>query len=29
MYAYSDCMLRLYDQLRKHPAVLTAILKLQ
>ncbi|MDY0146278.1 MAG: hypothetical protein RBS84_09875 [Kiritimatiellia bacterium] len=29
IYAYSDCMLRLYDQLRKHPAVLTAILELK
>ncbi|NLB65571.1 MAG: hypothetical protein GX803_03765 [Lentisphaerae bacterium] len=29
MYAYSDCMLRLYDQLRKFPAVLTALIELQ
>ena len=29
IFAYSDCMLRLYDQLRQHPAVLTAILGLR
>jgi hypothetical protein len=28
MYAYSDCMLRLYDQLRRNPAVLTALIEL-
>ncbi len=28
MYAYSDCMLRLYDQLRKQPAILAALLRL-
>lgn len=29
MYAYSDCMLRLYDQLRKAPDILTAIICLR
>jgi hypothetical protein len=29
MYAYSDCMLRLYDQLRKYPEVFTSLLELQ
>ncbi len=29
IYAYSDCMLRLYDQLRRHPAVLSALLELR
>ena len=28
MYAYSDCMLRLYDQLRKYPDVLAALIEL-
>ena len=28
MYAYSDCMLRLYDQLRKTPEVLAALIEL-
>lgn len=28
MYAYSDCMLRLYDQLRKYPDVLAALIQL-
>ena len=28
MYAYSDCMLRLYDHIRKYPAILTAIIEL-
>jgi hypothetical protein len=28
MYAYSDCMLRLYDQLRRNPAILTALIEL-
>ena len=29
MYAYSDCLLRLYDQIRKHPGVLTALIQLR
>ena len=28
MYAYSDCMLRLYDHIRKFPAILAAIIEL-
>ena len=28
MYAYSDCMLRLYDQIRKTPDILTALISL-
>lgn len=28
MYAYSDCMLRLYDQIRKYPDILTALIHL-
>jgi hypothetical protein len=28
MYAYSDCMLRLYDRLRKAPDILAALLEL-
>lgn len=29
MYAYSDCLLRLYDQIRKSPEILAAILALK
>ena len=29
MYAYSDCLLRLYDQIRKSPDILAAILELK
>ena len=29
MYAYSDCMLRLYDQIRKTPDVLAALIELR
>ncbi len=29
MYAYSDCMLRLYDHLRKHPVILATLIELK
>jgi hypothetical protein len=29
MYAYSDCMLRLYDHLRKYPGILAALIALR
>ena len=28
MYAYSDCMLRLYDRIRQYPEVLAALIQL-